>query len=61
MERINKIRINRPLAPDGKYYDAHPNDPAALKYPCPICPADVGEWCGGANDIHVEREAVVPK
>lgn len=54
--KFEKQRNNRPTAPDSQFYEPHENDPLALRYPCPICPADVGEWCGGVNDIHTERE-----
>jgi hypothetical protein len=36
-------------------YEPHPDDPAALQVDCPVCPAKVGFWCGGAGDVHQER------
>lgn len=59
--KFDTQRGNRDSAPDGQYYESSADDPLALRYSCPICPADVGEWCGGINDIHAEREALVPE
>lgn len=40
---------------NGEVYEPDAEDPKALQRACPICPADVGEWCGGKGDIHIER------
>lgn len=31
-------------------------EPEALERKCPVCVANVGEWCGGRGDIHEERK-----
>jgi len=40
---------------DVELYEPHQDDPRELTIRCPVCVADVGEWCGGINDIHQER------
>jgi hypothetical protein len=54
--KIAKIRLHRKSCEDGLFYEPHPDDPQALQHVCPVCPADVGEWCGSFGDIHKERE-----
>jgi hypothetical protein len=44
------------LNPKKSGYEPHPDDPPALLKRCPACNADVGSWCGGAGDVHKERE-----
>lgn len=63
MKPITKQRVHRKDVKfekdeqnDALVYVPHPNDPAALTRVCPVCPADVGEWCGSFGDIHEERE-----
>ncbi len=57
--KVAKVRKHRAdvklVDHDGLYYEPSPNDPPELLVPCPVCPADVGEWCGSFGDVHRER------
>lgn len=50
------VQFEKPEQHDGLLYEPSPSEPAALLWVCPVCPADVGEWCGSFGDIHKERE-----
>lgn len=39
----------------GEFYEPHENDHDALTRACPVCPAGIGSWCGGVDDVHAER------
>jgi hypothetical protein len=54
--KIDKIRKHRKEHEDGQFYEPSSDDPPELGWPCRICPADVGEWCGSFGDIHAERK-----
>jgi hypothetical protein len=54
--KLDKIRKYRGEHADGQHYEPAPNDPPALRRPCSVCPADVGEWCGSLGDVHEERK-----
>lgn len=36
-------------------YEPAEGEPAALQRRCPACGAARGSWCGGFNDVHLER------
>jgi hypothetical protein len=54
--KIEKVHKHRKEQEDGQFYEPHPDDPIALRIVCPVCPADVGEWCGSFGDVHIERK-----
>lgn len=57
MKKIPKVRKHRGDQADGQFYEPAPGEPEALQRVCPVCPADIGEWCGSMGDIHSERTA----
>lgn len=44
---------------EAEYYDHRSDDPMALTVACPVCPAQIGTWCGGFGDVHGERADLV--